>query len=80
MAFDNTKVALIEYDAGAAIRAQKWNAVESDQDVDDCELADHEALCKVREAFFLDTASYNRRDNVMQLPIDFMRKCAFLRA
>lgn len=77
--FDNTKKALIEYDANEAARDALWLAVKTNADVEAAEKADLDALLKVRAAFYQDTKDINSERTVMRsVGIKFMRHCAEL--
>jgi hypothetical protein len=70
---DRTREALAEYDHTKPDRDQKWDKIETSADVNACVAADDAALTKVREAFALDTADRNSRDNAMIATLDFIR-------
>lgn len=77
--FDNTRKALIEFDAGAAERQRLWDSIESNQDVEAAVAADNAAKNKVREAFYEDTKDINSKENCMCVEVDFMRRLASAR-
>lgn len=74
--FENTRQALIEYDAGKPARDTAWNRVETNDDVTACENADKLALRKVQQAFHKDTSDINSLDHCYLADMDFMRRMA----
>lgn len=74
--FNNTRDALIIYDASEDDREKAWEHTQSDRDVFAAEAADLAALNKVREAYFLDTKLFNYHDTCMLVPLHFMREMA----
>jgi hypothetical protein len=76
LTFDNTRRALVEYDAGAAERNAAWDRIENADELLDAEQADQVALEKVQEAFHKDTADINSRDSCAHAPLIFMRRMA----
>ncbi|MFC5511026.1 hypothetical protein ACFPOU_07795 [Massilia jejuensis] len=74
--FNHTAAALLAFDAGAAKRAQAWDTVETNADVDAAELADAHALRAVQEAFHRDTAEINSLANCYRVDLGFMRRMA----
>ena len=70
---DRTRAALAEYDQAKPHRDKAWDNVETSADVNACVAAEEAALTKVREAFALDTADRNSRDNAMIATLDFIR-------
>lgn len=67
--FPRTRVALAHYDATSEARCFEFNA-----SLDIFLAADKAALDIVREAFFLDTADRNRRDQAMGAQLDWLRE------
>lgn len=58
----NLVAALTEYDRTAPARQVKWDAVQTNEDVNACLAMDKEADDKVREAFYQDTKDRNSKD------------------
>lgn len=74
--FARTREALVKYDGGEEAREACWSAIETDADLLACDRMDKAALDEVREAFALDTADCNSRDQAMIAGLRFMRSCA----
>ena len=75
--FENTRKALVEFDADAKTRQMNWCLIETQEDVIECEARDARALRKVQEAFYKDTSDINRLENCYLVGIKFMREVAF---
>lgn len=60
---DRTRAALSVYDGGQHTRNEQWNRCRTNADVGRAQAADREAADLVREAFALDTADRNAREN-----------------
>ena len=74
--FDNTRKALVEFDATRIARQKAWHEVETNSDVFKAELDDHAALAKVQEAFHQDTKEFNSRESCSRVDIQFMWEMA----
>ena len=81
--FENTILALVEYDRTAPAREEMFaNLGKQDGYVacqaafDEWEAAEKDALKKVQVAFHQDTSEYNHLDNCLRCDIHFMRKVA----
>jgi hypothetical protein len=68
--FPRTRVALAHYDATYEARCFEHNALSLEAFM----AVDKAALDLVREAFFLDTADRNRRDQAMGAQLDWLRE------
>ena len=67
--YPRTRIALAHYDNTWEARAVEHNA-----DMAAWTAADRAALNLVREAFFLDTADRNNRDQAMAAQLDWLRE------
>jgi len=70
--------AIAAFDAGSAERAQQWDAIENNADLEAAEAADLKALETVREAFWQLTKDRNSRAHCSIVGIEFMRRIAQL--
>lgn len=75
--FDNTRAALVEFDAGKPEREAMWQpkALKTLADCAKAEAAEKKALEKVQLAFYQDTKHINCLDNCRRVDIGFMRQC-----
>lgn len=74
--FDRTAAAIVEFDAGRAMRELNWQRAETNEDVESAQTIDDLALREVQNAFHLDTQDINSVSHCRQVDIAFMRKCA----
>lgn len=72
--FDNTREALVAFDAGRMARAMAWETVNTVDDVVKAEEADRLALRAVQDAFHEDTKEFNSHESCRRADLDFMRR------
>lgn len=73
LSVEHTRRALAEYDRSTPARSQRWDRARTSEDVAAAEAADLEALRKVQEAFYRDTADRNCLENCYLVSLEFMR-------
>jgi hypothetical protein len=74
--FTGTRAALAKFDESKVAREEAWANASSDLHCDRALAADKVALEAVQDAFYQDTAAYNRRENCLRLDIGFIRQIA----
>ena len=74
--FENTRLALVEFDKTAAKRQRLWNSAASNEDIFAAEKADADALADVQTAFHKDTFDINSREHCARADEQFMRRMA----
>ena len=72
--FDNTRVAMAEYEKTLPARNAAWDRATTDAEIVECVKVDTAAMNKVREAYYEDTKAFNPRANCMLLAYQDIRR------